>query len=76
MVKIDSKRIVRIIIRSIIVFCVMYSIGYYISMFNDYINQLRLLNTTNVLISLFGCLSFWLIILSTILKIVNWAFSK
>lgn len=71
---INSKRIVRIIIRSIIVLCVMYSIGYYLSIFNDFRDKLWLLNSINVLIALFGCLLFWLIIISTIFKIINWAF--
>ncbi len=75
---IDSKRIVRIIIRLIIISCVIYPIGYYLSMFNNFRDKIDsgILNNSNILIALFGCLMFWLIIIATILKIINWAFSK
>lgn len=73
---VDSKRIVRIIILLIIISCVMYSIGYYLSIFNNFRDKIWLLDSGNIMIALFGCFAFWFILIATILKIINWAFSK
>jgi hypothetical protein len=45
-------------------------------MFNDFIDKIWLLNSIDILVALFGCFTFWVSILATILKIVNWSFSK